>query len=159
MHSHTKGLMVRLIHFRRNHYCKNNWCVYPCGVVIHHCHRNLLNQPYKGSSFRLQPNSDRRSHILHVIFLSFFFIPHDHILLFMAYHKKAITIDKRNQFIHHVDATRCKPVPISSLIDHLFRKYQILSESFGSIRVLHSVTRCIATDPGTRANAKKCHSF
>ncbi len=42
MHSHKKSLMVWLIHFRRNHYHKNNWCVYPCGVAIHQCHRYLL---------------------------------------------------------------------------------------------------------------------
>lgn len=110
-HTH-KGLMVRLIHFWRNHYCKNNWCVYPCGAVIHHCHRTLLSQPYKGSSFRLQPNSDRRANILHVIFLSCPVV-HDPA-------QKAITIDKRNRFMHHVDATQCKPLRISSLIDHLF---------------------------------------
>lgn len=129
MHSHTKGLMVRLIHFRRNHYCKNNWCVYPCGVVIHHCHRNLLNQPYKGSSFRLQPNSDRRSHILHVIFLSFFFIPHDHILLFMAYHKKS----HNNRQKKSIYTSRwCNPVQAGT---HFFPHRSSLSQIPDLIRV------------------------
>lgn len=40
--THKKSLMVWLIHFRRNHYHKNNWCVYPCGVAIHLCHPCLL---------------------------------------------------------------------------------------------------------------------
>lgn len=43
--THTKGLIVRLIHFTRNHYGKNNWSDYPCGVVIHQCHRILLSYP------------------------------------------------------------------------------------------------------------------